>query len=130
MAPAFFVPSSTPETQEADYADLAKACGVSLPKPVERIFSITYLHDREEWTATVGEQLAGFRVRYSRRRSREIERTTRLFDPAVVLAIFAGIPYSVFTNQGIGETRSRWANPFLVGSPTRMAYFAAAGART
>lgn len=123
-APKFFVPAATPDNQESVYADFARWCGCAVPSPESRIYSITYVHDGEEWTATVGEHLRGIRHRTTRSRGKKIERTQHLSDPAIVLAIFPGVPYMVVTNHRIaGNVGSAWENPFLAGQPKSITYF-------
>ena len=125
-APAFFVPAATPDNVESVYAGFAKWCSRTVPAMDRRIYSITYVHDGEEWTATVGEPLRGIRHRTSRSRGKKIERTVHLSDPAVVLAIFPGDPYMVVTNQRLaGNVGSAWENPFLAGRPESITYFSA-----
>ena len=51
---AFFVPAATPDNQESVYAELARLSRCAVPPVERRIYSITYTHDGEEWTATVG----------------------------------------------------------------------------
>ena len=125
-APAFFVPASTPETQESLYASFAKSCKREVPAPGERIFSIAFSQYGENWEATVGQPLQGSK-NVTRRRilGRKVVRRSWLSDPAVVLAIFPGIPLLVMTNQGLaGNVGSSWANPFPVGAPQSITYFA------
>lgn len=99
--PKFFVPEAEPEEQEAAYSELATASSTTAPPLAERIYSVTFLHDGEEWTATVGKRLQGVTLppRYSR--SRRPFRERQLSDPAVVLAIFPpdrpNGPYIVWT---------------------------------
>lgn len=57
--PSFFVPGVTPEYQETEYEKFAKWCSRTAPKIGSRIYSITYIHNDEEWTATVGKPLRG-----------------------------------------------------------------------
>ena len=122
--PKFFVPTATPDNQEAKYASLAELCGVPVPRPGERIYSITFVHDSDEWTATVGESLRGIRRRFSRSRGKRVERTLQLSDPAIVWAIFPGIPFMVVTNHRIeANVGSAWENPFYAGKPTSITYF-------
>jgi hypothetical protein len=122
--PAFFVPAATPENQETVYVDLAKLGRCAVPLVERRIYSITYTHDGEEWTATVGQHLKGVRYRTSRVKGQKVEREQRLSDPAVVLAIFAGDPFFVVTNHRIvGNVGSRWENPFMAGRPDSVTYF-------
>ena len=73
QAPAFFVPVATSDNQESVYAEFAKMCRVPAPPMLERIYSITYTHDGEEWTATVGKQLQGIRYKTTRSRGKKIE---------------------------------------------------------
>ena len=128
-APQFFVPTVipevTPDNQESVYAELARWCGRAVPSPERRVYSITFVHDGERWTATVGESLRGKRTRTTRSRGTRVEREQSVSDPAVVLAIFAGIPYMVVTNHRIGGRRvgSAWENPFLAGEPESVTYF-------
>ena len=122
--PTFFVPAATPENRESVYASFAEWCKCPVPTLEKRIFSITYVHDGEEWTATVGESLRGTRLRTSRSGGRKTERTSHLSDPAIVLAIFPGSPFMVVTNHRIaGNVGSAWENPFFVGRPTSISYF-------
>ena len=124
QVPTFFVPAATLETQESVYAGFAEWCKCSVPKLEQRVYSITYIHDGEEWTATVGERLHGIRRRTSRSRGKTIERTIRLSDPALVLAIFPGEPFMVVTNHRIaGNVGSAWENPFFAGQPRSVSYF-------
>lgn len=127
QAPSFFVPGLPAEVQEEVYADFARRCQRPVPDPGERVYSITYVHDREEWTATVGERLHGIRRQSTGSRRRRspisIEQVQGLNDPATVLAIFQGNPFVVFTNAG--GVRSAWENPFFVGSPRFTTFFSA-----
>ena len=61
-APRFFVPAATPDNQEMVYADFAEWCGRPVPELERRIYSIPYVHDGEEWTATVGQTLEAFAI--------------------------------------------------------------------
>ncbi len=122
--PSFFVPNTTSETEEAVLADLAAFAGQSTPEARRRVYSITYTHDREEWTATVGRTLRGINQRTSRLRGRVVQRKHRVSDSAIVLAIFPGSPYVVVTNaRPIGNVPSAWNNPFYVGRPQSVSYF-------
>jgi hypothetical protein len=126
-APQFFVPAATPDNQDSIYSELARWSNGVVPNESGRIYSISYEHDGEEWTATVGASLRGVRHVSKRSKSKKIERTEHLADPAVVLAIFPGRPFIVVTNHQIDESLrigSRWANPFYVGTPKSITYFA------
>lgn len=127
-APPFFVPAATTDNQESVYAEFARWCGRPVPSPERRIYSITFVHDGEEWTATVGEALRGKRFRTTRSRGMKIEREQPVSDPAIVLAIFPGIPYIVVTNHRIGgrNVGSRWENPFFAGEPDSVTFFSVA----
>jgi hypothetical protein len=118
-APVFFLPGATPDTEETLYAQFAKLCRSAVPSFDRRIYSITYMHDAVEWTATVGEPLSGTGRKTVRRRGQKIEQTTSHGDPATVRAIFAGVPYMVVTDG----FRTRWANPFLAGKPHHVTHF-------
>jgi hypothetical protein len=126
-APAFFVPNATPENQEGLYASFAQRCGCAVPVPGKRIFSIRYVHDGVEWTATVGQELHGVKQVTSRSRGKKMVRTVQTSDPATVLAIFDGVPcFLVVTNHRIPiNVGSRWENPFLAGRPLEVTYFSA-----
>jgi hypothetical protein len=126
--PNFFMPAATLDKVESVYADFARWCGRVVPSPERRIYSITFVHDGEEWTATVGESLKGKRFRTTRSRGMKIEREQSISDPAIVLAIFPGIPYVVVTNHRLGgrNVGSRWENPFFAGEPDSVTFFSAA----
>ena len=112
--PSFFVPEIAPENQEAEYKELAKWCSRAAPNMGDRIYSITFVHNGEEWTATVGEALRGKNIKTSR----------SVLDPATVLAIFPSVPYMVVTNSRINPNIiSRWENPFMAGKPSQVIYF-------
>ena len=122
--PRFFVPAATQDNEEAVYAELARSCRCAVPPLGRRIYSITYRHDGDEWTATVGDRLHGVRRRSRRSRGRSIERIARLDDPATVLAIFEGVPLMVVTNHRLFPgSRSAWESPFMVGQSTSVRYF-------
>lgn len=129
-APQFFVPAATSSEQaESVYADLAVLCHKSVPSMERRIYSITYTHNGEEWTATVGERLSGTKYRTTGSGSKRREVATLVSDPAIVLAIFPGEPYFVVTNHRLaGNIRSAWENPFMAGRPESVTHFALAEA--
>jgi hypothetical protein len=58
----FFVPGVDTERVEQAYVELAREVGRPVPPINARIESITFAHDKEEWTATVGHQLHGVRT--------------------------------------------------------------------
>lgn len=124
QVPTFFVPAATPETQEGIYAEFARWCGRALPSPEERVYSITFIHDGEEWTATVGQTMTGTRQVSRRVRGQKVQQTETRSDPARVLAIFPGDPFMVVTNHRIaGNVGSRWENPFFAGRPVSVTPF-------
>ena len=92
----FFIPGVGSEHVEDKYAEFARSVRRPVPPVQDRIQSITFTVDGEEWTATVGEQLRG--VRATRRRGQTSNVTTPLSDSATVLAIFAGDPHWVCTD--------------------------------
>lgn len=127
-APQFFVPAATPDNQESVYASFAKWCGRAVPSLERRVYSITFVHNGDEWTATVGESLSGRRFRTVRSRGVKLEREQPVSDSAIVLAIFPGVPYMVVTNHRIGgrDVGSAWENPFFAGEPTSVSFFSPA----
>ena len=112
-APKFFVPEvADADKYEEVFKALAKYCGVEPPLIDRRIYSITFVHDGEEWTATVGERMRGILLPNRRSRSKKPTIPQPLFDQAVVMAIFPGgeqFPHRVLTNGA----PSKWANPFM-----------------
>ena len=122
-APAFFVPGATPDTQEYVFAGLAKFANQPVPVPDQRVYSILFDHDQQEWTATVGETLRGIRLR--RVKGGAMELTVSVSIPAMVLAIFPGDPYLVVTDHLLGNTSvgSHLENPFLAGRPRSVVRF-------
>ena len=117
--PGFFVPLAALEKQEQAYAALAEAAGRAVLPPAERIYSISFRHDSEDWIATVGQPLRGSKIRTSRRRGRRVEQTIPLSNPSLVLAIFPGVPFLVWHDL----TSRAWANPFLAGEPRSITRF-------
>jgi hypothetical protein len=106
------------------YRFVTRFGGRQIPATGERIEAITWIHDREEWTAKVGERLRGTRTRRGRRRGQTLDVTERLSDGATVLAIFAAVPYFVVTDAPpIGRAASAWSNPFMAGDPHVLSRF-------
>ncbi len=131
MSSDFFVPESVVPpgyTSETVYAELAKFAGAHSQPVDRRIASITWLHDGEVWTATVGQTLTGESTRKRTRGGRKVDVTENLRDPAKVLAIFAGPPcYLVVTDaRPFATSVSHWANPLMAGQPRDVSYFSAA----
>lgn len=120
QTPTFFLPPLPlyeASNQDAEYKEIAKRCGRAVP--VRRVYSITFRHDSDHWSATVGERLTGSSTRQIGPRHKRAEQTTRLEDAATVVAIFPDVPYLVVTDSGIiSGGRTSWENPFLAGVPT------------
>jgi hypothetical protein len=96
-----------------------------VPEAGERIYSIEFGHDGVEWVATVGEKLLGTARRVTRRGGKKSEQIRPVSDTAIVLAIFAGVPFMVVTNSGItAGLRSAFVNPFMAGQPKSVTHFA------
>lgn len=125
QAPAFFLPPIAhcdASEQDAAYLEIAEKCGRTVP--AQRVYSITFRHDSDYWSATVGERLTGSKTRQIGPEDNSTEPTTRLNDAATVVAIFPGTPYLVVTDSGIiSGGRTSWENPFYAGVPTSVTYF-------
>jgi hypothetical protein len=128
QAPAFFLPPIAhynASEQDAAYVLIAEKCG--RPVPTRRVYSITFRHGSDSWSATVGEKLTGSKtqpVGPTDKTENSTEQTTRLDDAATVVAIFPGTPYLVVTDSGIiSGGRTSWENPFYAGVPTSVIYF-------
>src|SRR5215470_5427933 len=123
-APKFFVPAvADADKHEEVFEALAGLHGLKPPPAERRIYSITFVHDGEEWTATVGERLHGITLPNPRSRSKKPQFPQPLFDQAVVMAIFPGteqFPHKVLTD---GAPGSKWANPFMAQAKS-VTYFA------
>jgi hypothetical protein len=112
--PLFFLPFLPPELAEASYTHMAEKCDKIAPGPQGRVYSISFLHERVVWVATVGKHLEGHRPRH-RATAKLIE------DPAMVLAIFPGTPYTIVTDA-LHTTGSNFQNIFF-GTPLEVEYF-------
>jgi hypothetical protein len=111
---SFFLPrASDAEQAERLYAALAEFAGCE-PAPADRrVYAIAFSQDGADWTAAVGEELAGRRTTRQVRRGEVVERTEQLSSATRVLAIYPGTPYTVVTDaQPITGQPSEWANPF------------------
>jgi len=115
--PKFFVPDIPDGVEQSVwFRDLAAIAQQAVPPENERVYSITYTHNGEEWTSTVGETSRGMLRRTKGRGATKREVVDRLSDAATVLAIFPGNPYYVVTDKNIvRQVRSDWANPFMMG---------------
>jgi hypothetical protein len=125
QAPAFFLPPIAhydASQQDAAYVEIAEKCG--RPVPAQRVYSITFRHGSDYWSATVGEKLTGSKTQQVGPGDDSTKQTTQLDDPATVVAIFPGTPYLVVTDSGIiSGGRTSWENPFYAGIPTSVTYF-------
>lgn len=149
QAPAFFLPPIAhynASEQDAAYLLIAEKCG--RPVPAQRVYSITFRHDSDYWSATVGEKLTGSKTQQvgppdekdepvepdetdepdekdeTDEAGNSTEQTTQLSDKATVVAIFPGTPYLVVTDSGIiSGGRTNWENPFYAPAPTSVTYF-------
>ena len=92
-----------------------------VPPSGERVYSITFRRNREEWTATVGRLLTGTKtVQWIMWR----EPGVKLSSQQLVIAIFDGNRAMVVTDcWPFGTSRSEWPNPFKAGVPIRVEYF-------
>ncbi|HEY6764379.1 MAG TPA: hypothetical protein VI386_06375 [Candidatus Sulfotelmatobacter sp.] len=112
--PLFFLPFLPRELAEASYAYMAEKCDKIAPGPGGRVYSISFVHQRVVWVATVGKRLKGHRPGH-RATASLIE------DPAMVLAIFPGTPYCIVTDA-LNTTDSNFENIFF-GTPVEVEYF-------
>lgn len=111
----FFVPGvDDPEQAERAYAEMAEACGRSVPPPEKRIYSLSYEHDGKEYRATVGKRReVTVYARTGRRVDYDPAKTNVYQKGRVIHAIFAGDPtYRILEG---GKGRSEFANPTEVG---------------
>jgi hypothetical protein len=123
-SPSFFVPNATPDNQESIYAEHARLCRLAIPPAAERIFAIEFESKGETWRAQVGMTLRGTKHTRKRVKGKTVEQVQHLSDPALVLAIFAGSPYQVVTNQCRPlDVGSQWVNPLLAGVPRSVTLF-------
>lgn len=124
--PTFFVPLAQPAEYEELFMELARFAGHPVPELAQRIYSITFIHDGEEWTATVGERLRGHTIANPRARAKNRRVSRPASDSATVEAIFAGNSYIVVTDSRLApRIQSRWGNPFMAGRPGSVTYFGA-----
>ena len=123
--PAFCLPGSDLATQESVYAEMASRAGRPVLPTNERVYSITFRHDGEEWTATVGSLLSGHTIARPQDRAQHRRVSRPVNDDASVVAIFPGRPYLVVTNAYANSgVRTKWANPFMAGDVTAVTTFA------
>lgn len=113
----FFIPGIDPAQAEATLALTAEGLGVRVPAPNERIRSITYDQNGDDFTAVVGEKLQS-RTEPKIVNRKPVGRATRRTYEATVLIIFPGDPILIFTDGA--DHPSSWANPILV-RPNRWA---------
>lgn len=100
----FFVPGSADAGSadsgvEAAYRRLAELTGAAAAPPGRRIRQVAFKVGRESWTAEVGRTMVGTRPEHRRRRGEFTTTTERLTGQATVLAIFAGTPFTIVTDD-------------------------------
>lgn len=118
--PLFFVPGVPEDEQEAEYQRLAGAVHGVPGAPDRRIYSLTWRHTDDVWTATVGETLRGTRTIIKGRGRNQTSREVPVHNESTVLAIFDGGP----TPQIVHDNKSRyWNNPIMTGKPLGVIYF-------
>jgi hypothetical protein len=121
------MPGFDDDKAEEAFTALAKFAGTPVPRPEDRVYRIEFVHDGERWTAEVGKELHGEELPNPRSKKQRTW-TPKVSDPAVVQAIFPGVPFFVVTDRRpIGKARSKWENPFMAGRPSRVDYFASRG---
>jgi hypothetical protein len=121
--PQFFLPKIDPEKQEQAYAEIARFAGARTAPDGERVYSIEFVHNGVEWTATVGERMTGIEHVRKKSRGKMAEFTRHHSDRATIMAIFPGHPYVVIHDAAAMV----WTNPFMAGVPRRVTRFAANG---
>lgn len=125
--PKFFVPESegqneSEETYQGiarDVLDFVGHIQLSVPELSERYYSVTWKHNKETWTATVGERLKGERY------IDESLRKENLSDQATILAIY---PYGdafivVTTKQYVSDVNSEWNGIITTERPIKIVKF-------
>lgn len=127
----FFVPGAADtalpdagmhDADEAAYRRLAERAGAVPAESGRRIRQVAFRVGRESWTAEVGRKMTGTRPEHRRRKGEFTTTTEKLSGHATVLAIFAGAPFAIVTEEQ--QAASASANPILVDKPSRVAYFA------
>ena len=122
--PGFFIPGTEGEETERVYATLAAWCRSLVPPAGARIHEIGWTDGGDDWVARVGDNLRGRAVLRRGQKEGWAEMTTPLIDPAVVLAIFPGVEFSVVTDaEPVGPIVSSWPNPIRVTRPTSVRNF-------
>ena len=118
MAPRFFLPYLSRESEEASFAHLAQQCERAVPAPGARVCSISFERSGITWIARVGERLRGRKpIRFKRK---ETGQWRDIRDTALVLAIFPGEPYIVVTYPG---GNSHFRGNRLYATPTGVELF-------
>ena len=122
--PGFFIPGTAADEQERMYVKFADMCRSSVPPPGKRIYSINYVHDGVDWTATVGETLRGIERREGSPQGAAATENGTPWRCGYRDGYFSWNPYKVVTNG----FQTRWANPFFVGEPRHIQFFATSSA--
>jgi hypothetical protein len=123
--PEFFMYGTKLHSDETLYAELAARCGHKIPNKQSRVYRIVFQEGQKIWTATVGEQIAATPPDKRKKRTSKKNRYFRLDDSGIVIAIFAGEPYVVYTDLGTPQQRaSKQVNMIRVEDPIIIEYFA------
>lgn len=109
--PGFFIPFVEADKQEEAYEQIAGFIGAFPRAANDRIYSMTWRHNRTVWTATVGERLRGVETVVTGRGRDKREREILRHSDDTVLAIFPGNPGLI-----AHDNKSRmWNLPILTG---------------
>jgi hypothetical protein len=125
--PPFFVPGCTPEEQETAFAAMGNGLpnAMPVPEPGKRIYAISFRHDSDVWSATVGQTMRGRRPVWQGRK--KTDTTVSIEDSAIVRAIYPTHRDNLFWVYHDGgqdsRQRSKWALPFLAGEAAILDYF-------
>lgn len=117
--PGFFVPYVKADKQEAAYEQIARYIGAVPQAAADRVYSMTWRHNRTIWTATVGERLRGSETVVTGRGRDKREREMPRYSDDTVLAIFPGNPGLI-----AHDNKSRtWNLPILTGASWHIVKF-------
>ncbi|KQO11100.1 hypothetical protein [Sphingomonas sp. Leaf242] len=117
--PGFFIPSVEADKQEEAYEQIASFIGAAPRAVGDRIYSMTWRHNRTVWTATVGEKLRGIETVVAGRGRDKRERELPRHSDDTVLAIFPGNPGLIAHDN---KSR-RWNLPILTGESWNIVRF-------
>lgn len=109
--PGFFIPFVEVEKLQGAYEEIARFIGAAPLAPADRVYSMTWRHNRTVWIATVGEKLRGVETVITGRGRDKREREVPRYSDDTVLAIFPGNPGLI-----AHDNKSRtWNLPILTG---------------